>query len=169
VVKLSLEFTSIGADAEPALTISDNVLKEISVDQECRYTRNCVPRDDSWLLQFVAKESILKAWFPILKLWLGFQGVRIIWGPEQTSFSPAPLTENASPLAAMCSRFVGRYLITEQFMFARHAHLPCQVSDLPVRLNLLSAQRSSAPQYACYSTEPIPLPKYDFLFAIWGF
>jgi len=71
---------TIGVDAEPALSLPDGVLPLVSLPEEQSQLQRFADADPEvpWdRLLFCIKEAVYKAWFPLTKLWLGFEDVRV--------------------------------------------------------------------------------------------
>jgi 4'-phosphopantetheinyl transferase EntD len=69
------EVLTIGIDAEPHQSLTDGVLKLISLPAERGRLRDLATEAPGvcWdRLLFSAKESVYKAWFPLARRWLGF-------------------------------------------------------------------------------------------------
>jgi 4'-phosphopantetheinyl transferase EntD len=69
---------SIGIDAEPNEPLPDRVLREIATEYEIRSLGVLPSALTCWdRLLFSAKESVYKAWYPIMRCWLGFEEVYV--------------------------------------------------------------------------------------------
>lgn len=80
------EVRGIGIDAEHLRPLEDGVLEQAALATERAWMR----KTDSWIpwdfLLFSAKESMFKAWFPIVGTWLGFEHARIEFDLATRSF-----------------------------------------------------------------------------------
>lgn len=78
---------SIGIDAEPNEPLPEGVLREIALVDEIRALEYLPPEHISWdRLLFCAKESVFKAWYPIMKCWLGFEEACVVIDPIAMTF-----------------------------------------------------------------------------------
>ncbi|TSD96102.1 4'-phosphopantetheinyl transferase superfamily protein [Skermania sp. ID1734] len=74
----SMQFRSVGIDAEPHGPLPDGVLEAVSLAAERDWLGTMPDRDiHSDRLLFCAKEATYKAWFPLTKRWLGFEDAHI--------------------------------------------------------------------------------------------
>ena len=75
----------LGLDAEPAAALPAGVLRRISTDREFQSMADLTSAETSlpWdRLLFSAKESVYKAWYPLVRLGLGFHEVEIALHPN---------------------------------------------------------------------------------------
>ncbi len=85
-VAASSQIAAIGIDAEVCGQLPYDVLSLVSSEQE-RRSIAMLPDYTHWdRLIFSAKESVYKAWFPVMKRWLGFEDVEISFEPDQGTF-----------------------------------------------------------------------------------
>jgi len=102
VAALQSEIKSIGIDAECLRPLPYGVLERVTLETERRWIENAdsgMPWD---VLLFSAKESVFKAWFPIVGSWLGFEQARIEFAPHAGAFraiilSAAPGAHSDAP------------------------------------------------------------------------
>ena len=78
---------SIGIDAEPNEPLPDGVIREVALEDEIRALESLTSEHVNWdRLLFCAKESVFKAWYPIMKCWLGFEEAYVTIDPITMSF-----------------------------------------------------------------------------------
>jgi 4'-phosphopantetheinyl transferase EntD len=77
---------SIGIDAEPLRRLPRNVVKLIATEAEIRRNEQATDGLPWDAILFSAKESVYKAWFPIVGKWLGFEQVEIEFLPATNEF-----------------------------------------------------------------------------------
>jgi 4'-phosphopantetheinyl transferase EntD len=113
------DFRSIGLDAEPNAPTPKGVLEAIAVPTELARMDGLRAAGDkvSWdRLLFSAKESVYKAWFPLTRLWLGFEDADVTIDPDAGTFSAriliAPPIVDGEPLTG----FTGRWLARDGFV-----------------------------------------------------
>lgn len=91
------QWLTIGIDAEPDLPLPAGVLDEVCCPAERQGLRELQAADPShaWpRMLFSAKESVYKAWWPLMHVWFGFEEVRIELHLDQT-FTVVPVSVNA--------------------------------------------------------------------------
>jgi 4'-phosphopantetheinyl transferase EntD len=84
------QILAIGIDAEPDAPLPDGVLDLIATPAEQARLPDTRPEADSpnWdRLLFSAKESLYKAWFPLVGEWLDHQQAEILINPHQRTFT----------------------------------------------------------------------------------
>ncbi len=94
----SSQWLSMGIDAEPDLPTPEGVLKEISLPRERRLLKALQAIDPShaWdRLLFSAKESVYKAWWPVMRRWLGFEEVVVMIDRLTGVFTVHAVSDNA--------------------------------------------------------------------------
>jgi 4'-phosphopantetheinyl transferase EntD len=105
-------FCSIGIDAELDETLPDGVSDLISIEAERTWIESQEGDGVNWdRVLFSAKESVYKAWFPIMKRWLDFEAVRVTFEPEVGKFRAdlcIPVEINGG---CRLNVFEGRFLI----------------------------------------------------------
>ncbi len=111
-VATTIQATSIGIDAEPNLPLPEGVLGSIAaandLDQLDRlaHTTPAIAWDR---LLFCAKESVYKAWYPLMSQWLGFEQARVELAPDGTFIAtllvPGPVVDGR-PLEQLPGRWV---------------------------------------------------------------
>jgi 4'-phosphopantetheinyl transferase EntD len=118
-VARTTDFRSIGIDAEPNAPTPKGVVEAIAVPGELTRLDGLRAASDkvSWdRLLFSAKESVYKAWFPLTRLWLGFEDADVTIDPDAGTFSARILVEapivHGEPLVG----FTGRWLVRDGFV-----------------------------------------------------
>lgn len=112
VVTRAGELRSLGIDAEPHAALPAGVLSTVASDEEQDHLAMLSRRrpDVHWdRLLFSAKESVYKTWFPLARVWLGFEEAALEFdtGGEFTAKILKP-----GPLSAVAGRWtVGRGLL----------------------------------------------------------
>lgn len=105
-VARSEDMRTIGIDAEPNQPLPDGVAEAVALPAELKMlatlpTHSGAPNWDRLL--FSAKESVYKAWFPVARVFIGFEAARI-------EFDPAAETFHAEMLVpGPFSEFIGRW------------------------------------------------------------
>lgn len=130
---------SIGIDAEPHEPLPGGVLAKISCPDE-------MPRlaelkaghpEVHWdRLLFSAKEAVYKAWYPLARRRLGFQGARLDFDPDAETFTAE--LDQAGPVVAGCplTRMTGRWYVHGGLVFSAvtvsqtPSDRPAEVRDL---------------------------------------
>lgn len=114
VVGRAAEVTTIGVDAEPNRALTDSVLETISLPEERAELRRLSARHPRvhWdKMLFCAKESVYKAWFPLTKLWLGFEDALITFDPIAETFSAHLLVTGPNVGGRPLTKLSGRWLV----------------------------------------------------------
>jgi 4'-phosphopantetheinyl transferase EntD len=81
---------AIGIDAEPDAPLPDGVLDLVATPAEQHRLAMIQPQPDSpnWdRLLFSAKESVYKAWFPLVGVWLDHHQAEILINPQDQTFA----------------------------------------------------------------------------------
>jgi 4'-phosphopantetheinyl transferase EntD len=99
VLARATDFASIGIDAEPNLPLPDGVERLISLPRERTHLAELAGRSPAvcWdRLLFCAKESVYKAWSPIVGTWLDFEAAQVEISADGSFAAriliPAPVT-----------------------------------------------------------------------------
>ena len=101
---------AIGIDAEVDAALPAGVLDMIAGTDERRWIEARAGDGLHWdRLLFSAKESVYKAWFPIMRRWLDFEAVHVRFCPETASFRATFPAERAVLLDEPLDGFDGRY------------------------------------------------------------
>ncbi|EST32569.1 4'-phosphopantetheinyl transferase family protein [Streptomyces niveus] len=105
--------TSIGIDAEPALPLPSGVLDAVALADEqvaIKELLASVPQVPWDRLLFSAKESVYKAWFPLMRRFLEFEGARLVFDPAGGTFTAHLLAGPAIAGSRTLHTFDGRWL-----------------------------------------------------------
>jgi 4'-phosphopantetheinyl transferase EntD len=101
-------YHGIGIDAEPHAALPDGVIDRVSLPEERRWLGAHANMGVHWdRVLFSAKESIYKAWFPVMRRWLGFEDVVVQIDPQVGRFAvlflvPGP---DGRPISQLMGRF----------------------------------------------------------------
>ncbi|WP_419956886.1 4'-phosphopantetheinyl transferase family protein [Rathayibacter iranicus] len=112
------EVRAVGIDAEPNLPLPGNVYQRISSDDEraaADRVRAVHPDISSDRLLFSAKEAVYKAWFPLARTLLDFEGGQMILSPA--GFFTAviwPSAPRREPVCVAPDRLLGCNRCTER-------------------------------------------------------
>lgn len=113
-VARAAEVMMIGIDAEPHAPLPDGLLGDIARPEEIsalgrlRRTHANVHWDR---LLFSAKESIFKAWFPLVRRWLGFEDAMLRVDPHAGTFSTRLLVPGPEIAGRGMASFGGRWMV----------------------------------------------------------
>ena len=108
-VASSESILAIGIDAEPDGPLPEGVERRVLRDEERRWLADA-PAGVAWdRVIFSAKESIYKAWFPLVGRWLGFDDAIVSIDPGTGRFHAKLLVDCPPPLR----EFAGRFLVEE--------------------------------------------------------
>jgi 4'-phosphopantetheinyl transferase EntD len=116
-VAMQAKVVAIGIDAEVHAPVPDGVVDLIAFGEERFRLRR--PSHDStcWdRLLFSAKESVFKAWFPLVGTWLDFDDAVISFAPESATFSARLLVDPPIIAGHPLRYFEGRYLVDRGFV-----------------------------------------------------
>src|SRR5579859_6821488 len=81
------EYAGIGIDLERHQAISEGVEEMVCTPAERAWARERAADGVHWpLVIFSAKESVYKAWYPIVRQWLGFEDAELDLDPERGLF-----------------------------------------------------------------------------------
>jgi 4'-phosphopantetheinyl transferase EntD len=107
------ELVGLGVDAEPLLPLSQGVEKYIHSEYEQQFMKENPELPER--LIFSAKESLYKAFYPLMRRYFGFLSVELEIEPASGSiqYRPATATEVVFPDRV---KFDGRFLITENHL-----------------------------------------------------
>jgi len=106
---------SVGIDAEPHGVLPDGVLDAISLPAERAELRS-LPDGLHWdRILFCAKEATYKAWFPVVRRWLGFEDAHITFEVDDTgesgSFRSRILIDPTAPSGPPLEVLEGRWSV----------------------------------------------------------
>jgi 4'-phosphopantetheinyl transferase EntD len=115
-VAQSSEILTIGIDAEPNAALPEGLLADIARPEELPELRALASEhaDVHWeRLLFSAKESVYKAWFPLVERWLGFEDARIAFDPSAGVFTARLLVPAPVIAGRPLSGFSGRWMVQD--------------------------------------------------------
>jgi 4'-phosphopantetheinyl transferase EntD len=115
-VARSSEVVTVGIDAEPNAPLPDGLLGDIARPEELPSLRRLgreMPEVRWDRLEFSAKESVYKAWFPLAKRWLGFEDAVISFGPVTGTFTARLLVPGPQLDDGPLRGFRGRWIIRD--------------------------------------------------------
>ena len=118
------DIAAIGIDAEPHAPLPDGVLDAIARSEEqesLRHLTSSVPGTYWDRLLFSAKESTYKAWYPLTRTWLDFEGASITIDPRTNTFHTR-IVVNAGADAPR--HFHGRWLVDDDLLITAIAQTP---------------------------------------------
>jgi 4'-phosphopantetheinyl transferase EntD len=117
VVARREDIVSIGIDAEPNRPLPEGVLAVIARQEEIS-SLGCVSSSHiNWdRLLFSAKESLYKAWYPLMKCWLGFDGASLKIDPDNGSFQIRIMAAASRKPGFSDLPMVGRYVAQRDFI-----------------------------------------------------
>ena len=106
---------TVGIDAEPHDGLPDGVLRTIARGPEEAHLRDLAARHPGthWdRLLFCAKEATYKAWFPLMREWLGFEDAEVTIDPGARTFTSRLLVAGPVVAGRRLDRFAGRFTTT---------------------------------------------------------
>jgi 4'-phosphopantetheinyl transferase EntD len=123
-VARSCDLHTLGIDAEPHQPLPAGVLDVIALDEEQDCLARLAAADTAtyWdRILFCAKETVYKAWFPLTRRWLGFEGAAITINPGTTdpaqgSFSTRLLVPGPTITGDTLTRLDGRWLRSDELV-----------------------------------------------------
>lgn len=111
-------FAAIGIDAEGHGPLPEGVLRHVAGGEEREWLASRASDGIQWdRLVFSAKESVYKAWFPIMRQWLGFEAVIVRFDEHASSFRAEFVAERPVVEGRTLSAFEGRYLVRGAHVF----------------------------------------------------
>lgn len=155
-VARSRDVLTVGIDAEPHQPLPPGVLSTIAMaDEQIRIAELTAAHDAvHWdRLLFCAKETVYKAWFPLMRRWLGFHDAAVTIGPiaahpgtanpgaidpVEGTFSARLLVVGPTVAGHVLTEFDGRWLMSDSLVFTaisipaahkRGSSLPSPKSD----------------------------------------
>jgi 4'-phosphopantetheinyl transferase EntD len=105
--------SAIGIDAEPDAPLPDGVLALVGTPTEQDLLAGAPRRrgQPSWdRLLFSAKESVYKAWFPLVGEWLDPQDVEIVFHPRTATFTATLHRDGLVAAGRRVDRLTGRWV-----------------------------------------------------------
>jgi 4'-phosphopantetheinyl transferase EntD len=118
-VALAAEVRTIGIDAEPLHPLPDDLLRKITVATERTHLARLRAADSSvcWdRLLFSCKESVYKAWFPLVRRRLGFLEASVVINPIDGTFSAHLLEGAPTPGGEPLQTFHGQWLVRNELI-----------------------------------------------------
>lgn len=104
---------AIGIDAEPDQPLPDGIAGLITLGEERVHLAElrAIGGEVHWdRLLFSCKESVYKAWFPLARRWLGFDGAVVRIDPVRQAFTARVLVPGPAAGGRELTRFRGRWL-----------------------------------------------------------
>jgi 4'-phosphopantetheinyl transferase EntD len=120
----SRDMLTIGIDAEPHQPLPPDVLGVIALAEEKVRISELTAANGAlhWdRILFCAKETVYKAWFPLMQCWLGFHDASLTIAPNplnpaEGAFS-AHLLVSGPPIAGQpLTEFIGRWLVRDRLV-----------------------------------------------------
>ena len=115
------DVAAIGLDAEPHEALPDGVLEAISLPAERTKIAAlaAVSPQTCWdRLLFCAKESVYKAWFPLTRLWLGFEDAEVGICPADRTFTARLLVDAPVVNGSALTEFHGCWQVSDGLITA---------------------------------------------------
>jgi 4'-phosphopantetheinyl transferase EntD len=115
-VARATDLATIGVDAEPAEPLPSGVLDLISIPRERAELTELAARWPGvpWdRLLFSAKESVYKAWAPVMRSFLDFDGADIRINPAVASFAARLLVPGADAVTGPGRELRGRFVVRD--------------------------------------------------------
>lgn len=115
----STEIATIGIDAEPHAALPEGVLPDIAGAVELAWLRD-QKRDRPGVhwdrLLFSAKESVYKAWFPLVGRWLGFKEAVVTVDAFAETFAAQLVVSGPLLGGRRLAGFEGRWMVRDGFV-----------------------------------------------------
>lgn len=127
------DIVSIGIDVEPNQPLPDGVLGVIARQEEIGSLHALSPSHICWdRLLFSAKESIYKAWYPLMKCWLGFEDVSLALDSGKGRFQTRILAPTFRMQRFIGFQIRGRFLVQRDYIVTSVviASAPCVSPDV---------------------------------------
>lgn len=106
------DFAAIGIDAEEHAPLPPDVLELVTRPEEREWIRRRAGGGVCWdRLFFSAKESVYKAWFPLMRRWLGFEDASLVFDTGAGTFRANLVSERVPVDGRELTGFDGRYLV----------------------------------------------------------
>lgn len=118
-VARTAHLVTIGVDAEPNERLPDGVLEMVASPSEQRHLAELTPTVPSphWdRLLFSAKESIYKAWFPLMRSWLDFDETELSIDTTRRTFTARLLVAGPTIADRRLGTFHGRWAAGENLV-----------------------------------------------------
>lgn len=110
---------SLGIDAEPAEPLPDGVLALVGSPAERNHLEllATVSQQIPWdRLLFSAKESVYKAWYPVMRSWLGFEDVRLHLEPTGGFRTELVSPDRGVSAVALVDAMRGRWCLASDYV-----------------------------------------------------
>jgi 4'-phosphopantetheinyl transferase EntD len=123
---------TVGIDAEPNAPLPQGVLPDVAGAAELgrlRHLRRDAPGVHWDRLLFSAKESVYKAWFPLMRRWLGFEDADVTIDAAAGAFRARLLVPGPLLGGRQVASFPGRWLVRDGLVITAVA-LAALPSDL---------------------------------------
>ena len=153
------DIASIGVDAEPNAPLPAGVLDTVTGTAERQWLRPLLLArpEVSWdRLVFSAKESVYKAWFPLMRCWLGFDDVIVTVDAQAGTFHARLLVPGPYLAGAPLTGFTGRWQVAQGLMTTAIS-LPSQ-PHLSRQPHQPRQPQRSAPSAPCAPRSPAAPP-----------
>ncbi len=112
------DYKSIGIDAEVNAPLPNGVLPLVTTKEERSWLQTATNCPEQYgRLIFSIKESIYKAWYPLMKCWLDFQQAAVILQPRTGQFWAEIIHPLASDLNGLLA-VEGKFLVTPSHFFS---------------------------------------------------
>ncbi|MGQ0719299.1 MAG: 4'-phosphopantetheinyl transferase family protein [Pseudonocardiales bacterium] len=118
-VARSRDLLTVGIDAEPHQPLPPDVLAAIALaDEQVRIADLAAAHGAShWdRVLFCAKEAVYKAWFPLMRRWLGFHDAAVTIDPTEGTFSARLLVRGPCVAGHALTEFEGRWLVSDNLV-----------------------------------------------------
>ncbi len=118
-VARAADLVTIGIDAEPNEPLPAGVLDSISLPRErarLAAIAASVPGVCWDRLLFSAKEAVYKAWFPLTRAWLDFDGADISFDPVTATFAACLLIPGLAIAGKGCDELTGRFVARDNLV-----------------------------------------------------
>jgi 4'-phosphopantetheinyl transferase EntD len=111
------DIAGIGIDAEPNETLPGGILDLIASEEEIGLLPGIGSAQVSWdRLFFCVKESVYKAWYPVMKYWLGFEEAFVTIEPGLNIFHVQLHSRNPHRPVRCHSRLTGHYAVQRGYI-----------------------------------------------------
>jgi 4'-phosphopantetheinyl transferase EntD len=115
-VARSTQLRTLGIDAEIDNALPPEVVESILVAEEIAWLRNAPDRRHWDRVIFSAKESVYKAWYPLMCRWLDFSQVAVTIDAATGAFRLRPAGNLPEDSARILRQLSGRFLLCDGFV-----------------------------------------------------
>lgn len=126
-VAFASDLAALGIDAEEHEPLPRDILGVVARPEEQQWIAARAAGAIHWdRLLFSAKESVFKAWFPIMRCWLGFEDATIVFDQEAQTFRAdllaGPAVIDDLTITTLHGRYLahGDHIVTSVVIPARH-------------------------------------------------